>query len=301
MKDTTRRHVLETAVQGALVTQVWPISGRTQTDTADDQAAPAEPPGRTRRDHGDRTHRTNDTTRPDFEDASVHVSFDDDEYVDAFTTTSITDWNTIQSPSESDDSYLRIDIPEGEHYGTILRYEYEEAEGDEPSEAFARYWVRLPESFDPSDGGKLPGFAGTYDTAGWGGRPADGANGWSARVGIASPAAAEIDEDVGVSFYTYHADQGNRYGDNFYWDRGLVYDEWHLVEQHVRLNTPGENDGVLRAWLDENHVCERTDVRFRDTPGIAIEEFHFLVYFGGASPAPTDTAVYVDDLRLGRP
>jgi hypothetical protein len=73
-----------------------------------------------------------------------------------------------------------------------------------PDEIYFRYYVEFDPSWElASDGeiGKLPGFGGTYGIAGWGGRPADGTNGWSARM-------MNFDTGSGnaAGFYTYHAD-----------------------------------------------------------------------------------------------
>ncbi len=41
--------------------------------------------------------------------------------------------------------------------------------------------------------------------------------------------------------------------------------QWHCVEGHVRLNTPGQADGVFEFWIDDNLENSRTDLDWRGT------------------------------------
>lgn len=38
--------------------------------------------------------------------------------------------------------------------------------------------------------------------------------------------------------------------------------EWHCVEAHVKLNTPGLSDGVFEFWIDGNLEARRTDLNW---------------------------------------
>ena len=61
----------------------------------------------------------------------------------------------------------------------------------EPEEIFFRYYLRFDSDWkNATSDGKLPGISGTYGKAGWGGRPVNGHDGWSARgsFGLASSA-----------------------------------------------------------------------------------------------------------------
>ena len=69
---------------------------------------------------------------------------------------------------------MRIKVPQGEHYGASLRYDFEERMGREPEQIYFRYYLRFGSDWNPRRGGKLPGIGGTYGRAGWGGRPSDG-------------------------------------------------------------------------------------------------------------------------------
>ncbi|MGI9242663.1 MAG: polysaccharide lyase [Verrucomicrobiales bacterium] len=195
---------------------------------------------------------------------------------------------------------LRIKIAEGSHYGTSLEYRFKDQTGSEPEEIYFRYYLRLGDDWDPQTGGKFPGFGGTYGRAGWGGRPVNGSDGWSAR-GLF---LARDDGRTPVGFYCYHADMKGKYGSNWRWDienRGLLENNrWYCIEQYAKMNTPGENDGILRAWIDGKPAFEKTDVRMRDSRDLKIELIWFNLYHGGKSAAKQDHHIYIDDVVVSR-
>jgi len=193
---------------------------------------------------------------------------------------------------------LRIRVDRGGHYGVSLQYRFEERTGTEPEEVWLRYYLRFGSDWTPARGGKLPGIAGTYGRAGWGGRKVNGIDGWSAR-GLFR---GQKDGRTPVGFYCYHADMRGRYGDNWIWDKegfpGLENNRWYCVEQYVKLNQPGQNDGILRAWVDGSPVFEKTDVRMRDIDTLKIETVWMNVYHGGTWTAETDHHLYIDDVMI---
>lgn len=195
---------------------------------------------------------------------------------------------------------LRIRVDEDGHYGTSLEFHFGKRTGSEPEEVFFRYYLRLADDWKPHRGGKLPGIGGTYGRAGWGGRPVNGRDGWSARGLFEGMKAGRTP----VGFYCYHADMKGQYGDNWVWNRdgfgGLENNRWYCIEQQARLNAPGKNDGLLRAWVDDRLVFEKTDVRMRDVDTLRIENVWLNLYYGGAWTAPHDMHVYIDDVVISR-
>ncbi len=200
----------------------------------------------------------------------------------------------------SGDSVLRVAVQAGGNYGTSFGFDFADAVGVEPEEAYFRYAIRLGPTWTAEvGGGKLPGWGGTYGQAGWGGRPADGTNGWSARGLFWTPDSNATSGDTRVGFYVYHADMMGIYGSNWFWSGGAIGNEgvmvrnvWYQVEVHAKMNTPGLNDGVLSAWIDGMQVFERTDVRMRDVDTLRIERAWFDIYYGGNWVAPVD--MYID-------
>jgi len=195
---------------------------------------------------------------------------------------------------------LRIRVDRGGHYGTSIQFNFRKRLGEEPEEIYFRYYLRLADDWNPARGGKLPGIAGTYGRAGWGGRPSDGRNGWSAR-GLFR---GQRDGKTPIGFYCYHADMKGRYGSHWLWerdDRGrLENNRWYCVEQYARMNAPGENDGVLRGWVGGRLAFEKTDVRMRDTDALRIESVWLNVYLGGTWTATSEHHLYVDNVVIAR-
>ncbi len=195
---------------------------------------------------------------------------------------------------------LRVRVEKGDHYGTSLLFRFRQRLGEEPDEIFFRYYLRFADDWNPRRGGKLPGIAGTYGRAGWGGRPVNGRDGWSAR-GLF---LGQRDGRTPVGFYCYHADMKGRYGSNWVWDKDrlgyLENNRWYCVEQYARMNTPGRNDGVLRGWIDGRLAFEKTDLRMRDVDALKIETIWINVYHGGTWAAETEDHIYIDEVVIAR-
>ena len=73
----------------------------------------------------------------------------------------------------------------------------------------------------------------------------------------------------------------------------VVPGRWVCIEQHVRLNTPGKEDGVLRAWVDGQPVFARRKLRLRDTLEVGIENAWFDLYMGGQQAALRDMSINI--------
>ncbi|MGJ8697206.1 MAG: polysaccharide lyase [Verrucomicrobiaceae bacterium] len=195
---------------------------------------------------------------------------------------------------------LSITTPKGQHYGASIEFPFNKTKDGEPTEIHFRYYLRLGDDWNPTDGGKFPGIGGTYGKAGWGGRPADGTNGWSAR-GLFR---GSKDGKTPIGFYCYHAEMKGQYGDNFLWDKDnlglLENNRWYCIEQYARLNTIGKSDGILRAWIDGQLAFEKTDLRMRHTPNLKIQNIWINLYHGGKSPASSEDHVFIDDIVISR-
>jgi hypothetical protein len=74
---------------------------------------------------------------------------------------------------------------------------------------------------------------------------------------------------------------------------------WITVEHHVAMNTGGEHDGVLEAWVNGEGVLSEMAFTYR-VPGatFGIDALYFSTFFGGSDStwAPTaDQIVDYDD------
>lgn len=202
---------------------------------------------------------------------------------------------------------LRSRIDEGAFTALNTTFKFAEEVGREPEEIYFRYYLRLADDWNQTvQGGKLPGISGTYGRGGWGGRKSDGINGWSARglFRMTVPADNPLAGTTPVGFYCYHADMEGSYGDNWIWNKDyrgyLKTNRWYALEQYCRLNTPGEKDGILRAWVDGRLAFEKIDVRFRKTDKLKIEQIWMNLYHGGTTPSPHDQHVFIDNVVIAR-
>lgn len=178
--------------------------------------------------------------------------------------------------------------------------------GQSYDELYLSYRIRFGAGFDFVRGGKLPGLAG--GTGNTGGNVPDGTDGWSARMmwrTDGSGGSATTRDAANAVQYVYHPDQPDTFGEDFRWDDGpddewveFEDDRWYQFEHRVLMNTPGENDGEIQAWLDGEQVLDVQGLRFRDVSTFGIDELLFSTFFGGSSDiwAPSkDEFVYYDD------
>lgn len=204
-------------------------------------------------------------------------------------------------------SALRARIAKGSTTALDTLYKFAKQTGSEPEEVYFRYYLRLADDWNQTvQGGKLPGISGTYGRAGWGGRKSNGRNGWSARglFKLTIPEGNPLANTTPIGFYCYHADMESPYGTNWVWTTNycgyLTTNRWYAIEQQCRLNTAGERDGILRGWVDGQLAFEKTDVRFRLTDELKIEQIWMNVYHGGTVPSPYDQHLFIDNVVIAR-
>ncbi|MBV9463800.1 MAG: hypothetical protein JO317_06185 [Verrucomicrobiae bacterium] len=150
-----------------------------------------------------------------------------------------------------------------------------------------RYDVYFPEDFDFVKAGKLPGlFGGAGNT---GGHLPNGRDGFSARVVWREKGGGEIYAYLPESV-KWGTDLGRG---NWQFARG----RWQTVEFEIQLNTPGRENGWVKAWHDGTLVLDQRNLRFRDIADLKIDGLMFSTFFGGADDSyatPKATYVYFD-------
>lgn len=205
---------------------------------------------------------------------------------------------------KKDGKALVASFKKNEHLALNLDYYFKTHHGIEPDEAYFRYYLMLSPDASVSGGGKLPGFSGTYNRAGWGGRPNNGSNGWSARGAFFETVADKnsfYNARMPIGNYVYEAKNDQKYGKTISWGNDLSAIEkgrWYAIEQHIKLNTPGTNDGLLEVWIDGVKIFKKNDLYFRDTPSLKIEKVWFNFYFGGTERPKYDFDMYVDNIVI---
>lgn len=185
-----------------------------------------------------------------------------------------------------------------------LDYYFASQTGGEPEEAYFRYYSLLGSGAYASGGGKLPGFGGTYNKAGWGGRANNGKNGWSARGAFFQTVGSKNQTWGGrmpIGSYIYEVDTKNKYGKSIPWGHELSTQQpgrWYAIEQYLKLNTPGQKDGVLTVWIDGKRIYNRNNMHFRDTDQLKIEKVWLNYYFGGVAKPNKNFDMYIDNIVI---
>ncbi|MFK7989610.1 MAG: polysaccharide lyase [Sandaracinaceae bacterium] len=251
------------------------------------------------------------------EDVVFFEGFESADWADSWTSPGgefdVVDTDSAFGFEALEGSALRVLMPEGENTALNLRYDFMDETGAEPDEIYLRYYLRFGSDWDQSvDGGKLPGISGTYGVAGWGGRRSDGSNGWSAR-GLYRETVPSANNPLGgrtpIGSYVYHADMESTFGDGLLWNQswdaegrgGIVQrGRWVSLETYVRMNTPGETDGVIRAWVDGVLAYETTTMRFRTVDTLHIERIWMNIYHGGTAVSPYDQHAFIDNVVVAR-
>jgi Polysaccharide lyase 14/Disaggregatase related repeat len=200
---------------------------------------------------------------------------------------------------------LLVNLPEGRRVALNQKYKFASNGFSEPEAAYFRYYLRLGDNWDQTiSSGKMPGFAGTYNTAGWGGRKPNGENGWSTRGLFLKTIRQGSEKVTPMGSYVYHLDQHGSYGSAWTWNKSggalLKNNQWYCIEQYVKLNTPGESDGVLRVWLDGHEVFEKMNLQFRTSRILKIEEVWMNIYHGGMARSVTEQTAYIDNFVVAK-
>ena len=73
--------------------------------------------------------------------------------------------------------------------------------------------------------------------------------------------------------------------------------QWHCIEGHVRLNTPGQTDGVFEFWIDGNLENARSDLDWRGTyTQYGLNLVSFENYWNGGPPQTLQR--WMDDVAI---
>ncbi|MCY2976332.1 MAG: hypothetical protein NTW52_16880 [Planctomycetota bacterium] len=185
-------------------------------------------------------------------------------------------------------SWLRVNYAKGEigpdKNGADWRWPF----GDRES-AQLKYTMRFSTDFDFVKGGKLPGLSGGPENIS-GGKPADGKNGFSARLMWRRDGRGEA--------YVYHAQQSSNYGDSFPFPSDFRFPKGQPIEVRilVKMNNPNRKDGLLRVWIGmpgkaEFLVVDKPEMQWRTTDQFGVDSIYFDTFYGGGdkSWAPTNS------------
>lgn len=211
---------------------------------------------------------------------------------------------------------LAVAYPEGQVGTKETGAQWQLELDGEYEEAFLSYRVKFADGFDFVRGGKLPGLAG--GSAPTGNAPADGDNGWTGRLMWLTDLGNDpnnpeqlVSNAISYAKYTDSGfDQTGRNEDEIHWidsDGSRTQFEsgqWYEITQRVKMNTPGESDGIIQVWLDGELVHDQTDVLFRTVPDLKIDQVYFSTFFGGGNSSwetSKDETVFFDDFEVSVP
>lgn len=151
--------------------------------------------------------------------------------------------------------------------------------GGPADDATLTYRIRFPVGFQFVKGGKLPGLCGA---ACWTGSN-NGPGGFAARFMWRAGGVGEVLLSDATTT-GYGTDLGR--GTSFDW---RADGSWHLIGQHLHLNTPGQADGWIDLTYDGRAVAHFSGLTFRTDAATRIDGLMFSTFFGGhdSTWAPT--------------
>lgn len=161
-------------------------------------------------------------------------------------------------------------------------------------ELYLSYRIRFEPGFDFGAGGTLSGLAGGNPDS-----PPNGLDWWSAPV-VWRPGGA-------IGQRLYHPGQTASTGDVMLWEHGAAGQrqfragEWYTIGQYIRLNTPGQSDGVIEMSLNGELALIQQGVRFRDTANLRLNTLVFAAHYGGGDAMlqpVNDSRVVIDDVII---
>ncbi|MCH2109014.1 MAG: hypothetical protein MK135_06775 [Polyangiaceae bacterium] len=181
---------------------------------------------------------------------------------------------------------LRVDYPGQEFGASAAGVQFKVPFGQSYEELYLAYRVRFSEGFEWVKGGKLPGLVGGSAPTGCN----NDEDGFSARMMWRAQGAAVQ--------YVYFPEKESNCGDDFPYalkDAPAQFqtNTWHRVQHHLKMNTPGESDGVLEAWFDGELAYQTQELLYRRAnASFAIDTLYFSTFYGGgdsswAPDAPT--------------
>jgi len=194
--------------------------------------------------------------------------------------------------AEADNRFLRVTFP-ADVFGPAnggVQFIVTLAESHE--ELFFAYRVRFQAGFGFNRGGKLPGLVGGTSPTGC--QPEE--TGFSARNMWRMGGA--------IVQYVYWPDQPNTCGDDLDYEAdgeplSFTPGTWQTVEHRIKMNTPGQSDGVMQAWIDGQLYLDDSARQWRKVESFAIDALYFSTFFGGSTQdwaSPMQQSVDFDDL-----
>lgn len=200
---------------------------------------------------------------------------------------------------------IQVTINKGTHKGSELILPSSIIGAHDANIVGITYWLRIDTEFPIESQGKLPGPIGPMTSGGKGGNSCqDETACWSSRLFYSACRNQRQTECPAYSFgnYVYGPDQTSDTGEFYFADSSLKLEphRWHCVQIFVRMNTPGQADGLSMTFIDgqiEQGVTAYMMYRREgDTSGF--RGFWLNFYQGGKEPAASDMKISLDELQI---
>lgn len=167
------------------------------------------------------------------------------------------------------------------------------------NDVYVSFSVMFAQGFDFVREGKLSGLCG--GTCNSGGSKPNGTDGWSSRVLWRLLPASGNRPDAAAQ-YIYNPDQTSSNGDMLAWNNAIfTTGVWYQVVTRVKMNTPGQHNGVIQSWFDGALAFEIDTERLTDIASLGVDQFRFETFFGGGSSIfapPKDEYAYFDNISV---
>jgi hypothetical protein len=178
---------------------------------------------------------------------------------------------------------LRVKYPKGGvgPQQTGIQWPTVVANTDGYEELYLRYYVYFENGFDFKIGGKLPGLMSLgHPTIG--GYVPDGSNAWLMRFMWRENGKAEVYSMLPPSKFNNF-----KYSYDVQLEFAFSTGKWYCIEQYIKLNSVGNDNGKLKAWIDGANLLDRSDVLYRtvDNRNVKIGGFYFSTFHGGDTMA----------------
>jgi hypothetical protein len=174
-------------------------------------------------------------------------------------------------------------------------------------EIYVRFYVMFQEGFQNrrSDGAGMHFLTicgnNSSDSQSCWGKPAIVPNGTDYFYAGLDPEEVSLPTLEPFSFYTYWPDMSCCYGNVLFQSSpkaALVGGQWQEVVFHIKLNTPGQSDGLQEVWFNGVKKLSQQNMRWRTTTNLTLNEIRFDNYMPGG---PQTQYLWIDDVTVWRP
>ncbi len=178
----------------------------------------------------------------------------------------------------------------------------------EQDEAYFRYYVWIPSNLKRQ--GKMPGLQGHTGNI-WGPNNGGdiGTGDWGTRTmwkALSDPNKIGMITYLNV-LYAGGAPKPSGYSTSIRYkangaDQVLNKGAWNYVEQRVKMNTPGQKNGIFEGWINGVKGVSLKDVEYRTHSGLHINQWNLVTFWGGPESdyATEPTEFYYDDFVISK-